>query len=221
MKKLAMSKLDRLNEGLACTPCLARITYLSEPICLKCGKQLETTAEYCEDCAGGGHHFDRGLALFEYQGIAGAVYRFKYKGRREYAEFFGAEISEKLGEDIRRFDPDLLIPVPIHRKRLRSRGYNQATELVKVVSRRLGIPYDDKLIKRVLATPPLKNLKLKERQNYLKKAFKIKRNDVKLNRVIIIDDIYTTGSTINAMAEELRLIGVSKIFFVALSIGKS
>jgi ComF family protein len=210
----------RIGEGLACAACLPRISYLGEPTCLKCGKNSAGDAEFCPDCAERSHHFDRGIALFEYQSIAGAVYRFKYSGRQEYAEFFGAEISQKLADDIRRLKPDCLIPVPIHKKRLRSRGYNQAAELAKVISRHLSIPVDDKLVKRIKVTAPLKNLNLKERQNNLKKAFKIIRNDVKLDRVIIIDDIYTTGSTIDAMAKELRNIGVSKIYFVALSIGK-
>ena len=204
---------------LACPPCLKRVSYLTEPTCLKCGKKIAETAEFCGDCSARSHHFDRGIALFDYQSIAGAIYRFKYKGRQEYAEFFGAEISKRLGADILKLKPDCLVPVPIHKRRLNSRGYNQATELAKVISRHLEIPYDDKLMKRVQATIPLKSLKLKERQNNLKKAFKIVRNDVKLDRVVIIDDIYTTGSTIDAMADEFKRIGVSKVYFVALSIG--
>ena len=210
----------RSGEGLACTTCLSHVAYLADPTCLKCGKKIKDDSEFCEDCAGRSHYFDRGMALFEYKCIADAVFRFKYQGRQEYAEFFGTEISNKLGADILALKPDCFIPVPIHKKRLRNRGYNQATELAKVISRHLQIPMDDKLISRVQETAPLKNLNLKERQNNLKKAFKIISNDVKLKRVIIIDDIFTTGSTIDAMAEELRLVGVSKIYFVALSIGK-
>ncbi|MCL2051584.1 MAG: ComF family protein [Lachnospiraceae bacterium] len=219
---LIKPKNSHCDEGLICVPCYAKLSYLFEPMCMKCGKQLrENEIEYCQDCAERDHLFDRGFALYDYEKIAGAVYRFKYKGRREYADFFGMEISKRLGADILRLKPDCLIPVPLHRKRLRVRGYNQAGELAKVISRTLKIPYDEKLIMRVRATLPLKNLKLKERQNNLKKAFKITGNDVKLDKVVIIDDIYTTGSTIDAMAEELRSIGVSKVYFVALSIGKA
>jgi ComF family protein len=161
------------------------------------------------------------MALFDYQSIAGAVYRFKYKGRQEYAEFFGAEISRRLGREIRLLEPDCLIPVPIHKKRLRIRGYNQAAILAKVISRHLNIPVEDKLISRVRATTPLKKLNRKERQNILKKAFKIVRNDVKLKTVVVIDDVFTTGSTIDAIAAELKAVGVDRVYFVALSIGNS
>jgi ComF family protein len=211
----------RLREGLACTACLAHISYISEPFCLKCGKRLPDEREFCHDCAERSHHFERGLALFEYRSVAGAIFRFKYKGRQEYAEFFGAEISNRLGREIQSLEPDCLIPVPIHRKRLRKRGYNQAALLAQAISHHLQIPVAENLITRVRATTPLKNLNLQERQNNLKKAFKISQNDVKLKAVVIVDDIYTTGSTIDSMAEELKLAGVEKVYFLALSIGRS
>jgi ComF family protein len=211
----------RPREGLACTACLARVSYISEPFCLKCGKHIPDEKEFCHDCTERSHHFERGLALFEYQSVAGAIFRFKYKGRQEYAEFFGAEISKRLGREIQSLKADCLVPVPIHQKRLRKRGYNQATLLAEAISRHLQIPVEEKLITRIRATTPLKNLNLQERQNNLKKAFKILRNDVKLKTVIIVDDIYTTGSTIDSMAEELRLAGIERVYFLALSIGKS
>ena len=91
--------------------------------------------------------------------------------------------------------------------------------LAREVGSRLNIPVNTELIKRVRKTAPMKNLSAKERQNNLKKAFKICHNDVKLSTIIIIDDIYTTGSTIDAMAYELRQTGVKNIYFAALAIG--
>jgi ComF family protein len=211
--------------GLICPACYPKISYLAEPTCLKCGKALSQAGEnaaieFCHDCAVRSHQFDRGLALFEYPCIAGSLSRFKYKGRQEYAEYYGAEIARILGKDILAMNPECLIPVPIHQKRLRSRGYNQATVLAKVISRHLGIPVADKLVARVHATAPLKNMNLEERQDSLKSAFNLMENDVKLGTVMIVDDIFTTGSTIDAIARELRLMGVNRIYFVALSIGK-
>jgi ComF family protein len=210
----------RVGDGLACAACLPRLSYIDEPFCLKCGKKLAESNEYCTDCTERGHLFERGFALYEYPGIAGAVFRFKYKNRQEYAEFFGAEICQHLGREILELEPDCLIPVPIHRKRLQSRGYNQAALLAQAISRRLSIPLEDQLIGRVRATAPLKSLNLAERQNNLKKAFKIMQNDVKLKTVMIVDDIFTTGSTIDEMTEELKSVGVREVYFVALSIGK-
>ena len=112
------------------------------------------------------------------------------------------------------------MPVPIHRSKKNSRGYNQAQVIAAGLGRLLQIPVDDRLIRRVRRTKPMKDLSAAERQNNLKKAFKICRNDVKLNTIIIVDDIYTTGSTIDAMSYELRRAGVKHIYYVALAIGR-
>jgi ComF family protein len=210
----------RVGDGLACAACLPRLAYIGEPFCLKCGKVLPEPIEYCTDCTERGHLFERGFALYEYPSIAGSIYRFKYKNRQEYAEFYGAEICRHLGREILTLAPECLIPVPIHKKRLHSRGYNQAALLAAVLSRRLDIPLEDKLIARVRATPPLKRLNLAERQNNLNKAFNIVENDVKLKKVMIVDDIFTTGSTIDVMAKELKRVGVSEVYFVTLAVGK-
>ena len=111
-------------------------------------------------------------------------------------------------------------PVPIHKKRLRRRGYNQATLFAAALGRELQIPVIDNLISRVENTKPMKMLSGRERQNNLKKAFKIGQNDVKLDTIIIIDDIYTTGSTIDALAREIKKAGVTNIYFIALAIGE-
>ena len=76
------------------------------------------------------------------------------------------------------------------------------------------------MICRAGKTKPLKNLSRFERQNNLKKAFKIRRNDVKLNTIVIIDDIYTTGSTIDAMAKAMQEAGIASIYFITLAIGR-
>ncbi len=211
----------KVSEGLICRGCAPKIKYVTGPACMKCGKMLSSEdLEYCHDCRTGHHIYDRGMALYDYKSIADSIYRFKYKGRREYADFYGEEISRCLGNEIKRMRPDALIPVPVHSKKLRERGYNQATALAKVLSAHLQIPVEDKLVIRQKNTAPQKELNVRERQNNLKKAFKIAPNDVKLNTIVIIDDIYTTGSTIDAMAEELKKTGVDKIYFTALAIGR-
>ena len=111
------------------------------------------------------------------------------------------------------------MPVPVHPSRKRKRGYNQAELLAGVISRRTGIPVRQDLIVRQKKTVPQKELDEKQRQNNLKKAFKIIKNDVKLDTIVIIDDIYTTGSTINAMATMLHIAGISRIYYAALAIG--
>jgi ComF family protein len=149
-----------------------------------------------------------------------SVYRFKYLGRSEYAKFYAADIYERLGDEIRRMDADALIPIPIHPSRQRERGYNQAQELSLEISRLFGIPTYPDIVKRVKKTIPQKELNPQERQNNLKKAFNISSDVVKLNKTILIDDIYTTGSTIDAVASILKSHGVKEVFFITLCIGE-
>ena len=188
---------------------------------MKCGKELgNEEVEYCSDCMRHRHLFDRGRAVFAYTSMSDSIYRFKYKGRREYAAYYAECMAEKLGVWITQRRPDALIPVPIHASKRHIRGYNQAEVLAKELGSILHIPIETNLIKRVRKTSPMKDLSVSERQNNLKRAFKICRNDVKLSTIIIIDDIYTTGSTLNAMSYELRRAGVEHIYFVTLAIGK-
>ena len=206
--------------SLVCETCGGKTAYIKEPYCMKCGKELaEAEAEYCGDCMRHRHLFDRGRAVFAYKSISDSLYRFKYRGRQEYAAYYAACMADRLGEWILQCRPDALVPVPIHPSKRRTRGYNQAEALARELGELLHIAVDTGLIKRVRKTTPMKELSVSERQNNLKRAFKICRNDVKLNTIIIIDDIYTTGSTIDAMSRELRRAGVKRIYFAALAIG--
>ena len=208
------------RKGYVCPQCLGKIKPVNGPVCMKCGKPLSDEEEYCLDCRKKKHLFCRGAAVFEYRSIAIAIYRFKYGGRQEYAFFFGKCMARRLGEQFKRWKADALVPVPIHKSRCHQRGYNQAERLARELSALTGIPVAADLICRVRKTAPMKELSAQERQNNLKRAFKICRNDVKLDTVIIIDDIYTTGSTIDAMSYELRRAGVKRIYFVTLAIGR-
>jgi ComF family protein len=202
-----------------CTECVGKLKLLTPPWCLQCGKKLTHAGEYCEDCRRKKHKYIRGRALYEYGSVKMSVYRLKYGGRAEYADFFGYEISRHLGDFIREVNPDALVPVPLHKKRMRKRGYNQAQLIAEAVGRYTDIPVRNKLLVRVKNTRPLKTLNPSERQNNLKKAFNISENDVKLKTIIIIDDIYTTGSTIDEAAEALKESGVKDIYFITLACG--
>lgn len=202
-----------------CPECLPKLRILVQPYCMKCGKKLQKEGELCKDCAEKGHAFTRGRALYEYESVAASIYRLKYGGRQEYADFFGGELAYYFEDFIRRAAPDAIIPIPLHRKRMCRRGYNQALLLARGMGRKLGIPVMEKVLIRVKNTVPLKLLNPKERQNNLKKAFIIKKNDVKLKTVILVDDIYTTGSTIDEATRTLMACGVEHVYFVALACG--
>ncbi|MBE5826357.1 MAG: ComF family protein [Butyrivibrio sp.] len=203
--------------------CHRQIEYVKGNTCAVCGKPLsgDIYREYCDDCSRIRHVFDMGMSVFRYRTVAGSVYKFKYLGRREYADFYALATRRLLGEKISRLGIEALIPVPMYKEKERLRGYNQACVYAKALSKELGIPVREDVIKRVRNTAPMKELDAAGRRNNLKKAFNIAGNDVKFKCILIIDDIYTTGSTIDEIAHEFRVAGVEKIYFLTLAIGQT
>ena len=203
-----------------CPSCRQRVRYLTAPLCYRCGKKLaDEEAEFCGDCRRRRHLFTAGRALYQYEDIAPALYRFKYGGRREYAVFFGKELARQLGGYIQSLKPDGLVPVPMYAGKRRRRGYNQAELLAKALGRELGIPVYPDLVVRNRNTRPLKELNPEERLNNLKKAFNLRQNGVKLKTIILIDDIYTTGSTMDQVSAVLLADGCQRIYSIVLAIG--
>lgn len=204
-----------------CHDCKKTLGYITEPKCKKCGKPIrQTTQEYCTECDKAKHFYDKGIAMFTYnEAMRKSIYQYKYHNKREYADFYADEICHYLGNEILSWKADAIVPIPLHRTKLRKRGFNQAELLACKVGKKLGIPVRNDIICRHRNTKAQKELGDRERINNLKRAFKMIRNDVKLNTVILLDDIYTTGSTIDAVAKILRETGTSRIYFVSLTIG--
>ncbi len=204
-----------------CSSCIDGFKLISPPWCIRCGKKLMEESTLCSDCENAEHIFTRGRSLYEYASSAMSIYRFKYGGRREYAEYYGEQIAEYLGDFIRKVNPDALVPIPLYKGKLNKRGYNQAEELAKAITKYTGVPTERGLLKRVKNTTAMKMLSRGERRANLKNAFIISRNSVKLRTIIIIDDIYTTGTTLDEAARVFKDAGVDNIFFITLAGGSS
>ena len=165
---------------MLCKSCDKKLEYIKEPICKKCGKQLEIDEqEYCGDCKKYMHVYDSGLGIFAYtDDIKKCIYDFKYNDMKIYAKFFGAKMAERSVDYIKHWDADVIIPVPVSKEKYVKRGYNQAAELAEALGREMGIPVYDNLIIRKVNTKPLKNMSPAERQNSLKKAFILRKDQL-------------------------------------------
>lgn len=206
---------------LICTGCRERLSYIAEPTCKRCGKEiLRKEQEYCGDCARVRHSYTAGKALFAYDEVMKkSVGAFKYKGRQEYSEWYGREMARVYGDQIRRWGAEALIPVPIHKSRYRERGYNQAALLVRSLAKYTGLPADEEALVRIKKTTAQKTLSTKERAKNLQDAFQLSKSVVQYKRIILVDDIYTTGSTADACAGVLREGGVEQVYLLCLCIG--
>lgn len=209
------------REELCCKICRCRLPYVKEPFCLKCGKPLlAEEKEYCRDCAGKKHFYKQGRAAFVYdQTMKRSIAGFKYHGRKEYAAFYAEEILRKCAKQVLAWRAQVLVPIPLHAGRRRKRGYNQAQLLAKELSKRSGIPVDANLLRRQKKTRAQKELTDKERHANLKNAFSLGKSEIPYQRIILIDDIYTTGSTIDEASRVLLEHGAQSVFFLCICVG--
>lgn len=210
------------RQSVACPDCLNQLRVVAAPHCLRCGKTLTSDEEeYCQDCETIPKHYKRGFPVFEYSGaIRDALYDFKYHNQRNYAGFF-AECMEKYhGKRLKALEIDGIVPVPVHKKKRKSRGYNQAELLAKELSKYLNIPmYPDYLVRQI-NTSPQKELSDILRIKNLKNAFKIGQNTVQLDKILLVDDIYTSGATIEACTEILLSEGIQEVYYTSVAIGR-
>lgn len=204
------------EEGI-CGGCIGKIKYIEGDVCAVCGRTVSDNAELCRECAGRKRGFLGGRFPLSYELIGDSVFRFKYANRPEYGAFYAKCIVERWREWIEAVDPDALIPVPLHKKRFNKRGYNQAEILAKEISNLINVPCLPGLVSRVKNTAPQKRFDRKQRQINVKKAFIVNENSVKLSTVIVVDDIFTTGSTIEALSDVLKKAGVKRVYFLTIT----
>lgn len=219
-KVVAASPFDR--EYPICNSCRRTVEYVVEPVCKVCGKPISNErGEFCGDCRKQKHAFIQGKALWIYKGkVKQSIYRLKYGNRREYGIAYAQELVKRYGGWIKKKQIQAIVPIPLHKKRRRQRGYNQAEIIAEEMGRLLRLPVYKNLLIRCVHTRPQKELNDKERKNNLKKAFKMSENNVQLDHILLVDDIYTTGSTMDGAAAALLEAGVSEVYFVSVSIGR-
>ncbi|HEX9628051.1 MAG TPA: ComF family protein [Acidiferrobacterales bacterium] len=209
--------------------------WLLPPECLLCGARLHGRAHFCPGCTadlprltaacpgcalpGPGARlcgrcqrrrprFDAALAAFSYDTpIDRLIIGLKFHGRLMHARALGGLLAERLAapDAVR---PDRLVPIPLHPRRLRSRGYNQALELARPVARRLKLPIDHRCLTRVRATPPQTGLDAAGRARNMRGAFAA-RGDLGGSHIALIDDVMTSGHTADAAAAALKRAGAA------------
>lgn len=208
---------------LICPACAGKLSPVRQPVCKRCGREvLSGRMEYCAACAGRRRSFEAGAALLNYNEVARrSIAAVKYKNKREYLDFYAAAMARRFGRTVSRWDCGVLVPVPIHISRRRERGFNQAEELAERLGRAWNMPVDGTLLVRVKKTAPQRNLDPAERLRNLRDAIAVGERtagDIP-ESVILVDDIYTTGSTVEACARALKAAGVKRVYFVAVCTG--
>jgi ComF family protein len=183
-----------------CAACLESCALIRSPLCRVCGIPFLTAGgddHLCGNCIAKPPCFTaaRGAALFDGP-IRELIHRFKYNGRVQLCRPLALLTARRLRPFTEEFSPDLLIPVPLHIKRLRQRGFNQAVLLGEILAREWRLPLSSGNLRRIRWTEPQINLSAAERIANVRGAFSVNAPSlIKERRIILVDDVYTTGST--------------------------
>jgi ComF family protein len=198
-------------DGAVCDLCWASIHRITPPVCDRCGDPLPSSfaslvsGERCRPCGATAHAVDRSRAIGAYEGrLRAIIHALKYDGRRSIAPHL-ALMLRSAGADLL-IDADCVVPVPLHPRRERVRGFNQADDL----ARALGLPVRP-LLKRTRATQPQVDLPASERARNVRDAFRIARPHDSGLVVVLVDDVSTTGATLEACASMLKAAGAKSV----------
>lgn len=218
---LCNSYIDRNRKYNMCDNCIEKVQWVGVETCHVCGRPLEEEGVYlCPDCIDHERYFDQGFTcaaygLYERKMIAD----FKKSGKLHLARVLGHILYDRIV--IENLDIDGIIPVPIHKKRLKERGFNQTELMGRFLSQRSGWPlWADGLI-RIRQTSAMKKLDKWERRKNMEKVFQVKNPEkIAGKNILVIDDIFTTGATLEECAKALKTVGAQKVYILTIAAGK-
>jgi len=213
---------DRLAQGF-CPGCSSLIAPIPEPACDLCGKGFASetmpAGRVCGQCQMQRPLFDRARSFGLYDGaLAQSIRDFKFKGKRALLPALQELMRQADRKWLSEVRADLVVPVPLHERRLIERGYNQARDLAEPVARQRRIPLLSRVLLRVRDTEPQFGLSWNQRRENLKGAFMVRdRGAVKDKTVLLVDDIMTTGITVTESVKALKKAGAKRVVVLTLA----
>ena len=202
--------------SLLCPACAADLPALPAALCPQCG-DATTLGERCGACLKDPPAFTRTEALFRYEfPVDRLIQALKYGHQLPLAAWLGRQLAERLNAA----DHDLIVPLPLHPSRLQARGFNQSQEIARALSKALGVESNANLLTRTRATPAQAELPLKERGKNVRGAFEC-TGDLGGRRILLVDDVMTTGSTLEACSKALLKIPEAKISIACMAMAHS
>lgn len=203
-------------EGFVCSSCRASVRFIERPFCERCGRpyQGEITNEFeCATCLEANWDFISARSAVLARGHARDILlKYKYNRALWFEPFLANLLIQRAQAELAKSKWDLIVPVPLHPAKERQREFNQAERLAGCLGKACGIPVANRLLRRVLATRTQTRLPRKERLENVKNAFAV-RGKQKLDgeRVVVVDDVFTTGATTSACAKILKAVGAGEV----------
>jgi ComF family protein len=188
----------------ACPECWSKLEPVPRPFCLQCGMPAPAIETRCGPCRRGDHAFDFARSLFLFNdSMRGIIHHLKYSARISLVKPLGPPLRDCVAAE--GFEAKIVVPVPLHRSRARQRGFNQA----ELLARQLGLEMDLRLLKRRKNTPSQTGLSRSQRTLNLSAAFEVR--GAPPETLLVVDDVYTTGSTLHEIAKTLKRAGASRV----------
>jgi ComF family protein len=202
---------------LWCATCQAQAQVINGTVCPHCGRPQQQTL-LCPQCRHSSIAIDgiRSAVIFEGP-LRQAIHHLKYSGRTSLAEPLGSFLIARWQASP--LPADMIVPVPLHQARLRERGYNQSTLLAGPLARASDLPIVEAALQRVKATMPQVALNAAERKANVQDAFEARADLVQGKRILLIDDVCTTGATLEACSHALKRAGAKSVW--ALTLGRA
>lgn len=200
------------SDQVLCPQCLTDLPYYNlENCCQRCARPLDQKSEeiFCLRCHLNPPAFSRTYPIFEYRyPINILIQQAKFSENLTILTVLAKLMVQRLDYQQR---PDVLIPVPLHPKRLRQRGYNQSLELAKIVARGCHLPLNNQICRRIRYTTPQAQLNGRERETNLTNAFQIQNVNPNWQHIALLDDVMTTGTTVHEVATVLLQAGARQV----------
>lgn len=195
-----------------CDACQSKSDLITSPLCPRCGYPLPDANQPCHECQL--HPLKsldsiRSAAFFESGSLRDIIHKFKYND----LYILGKSLASMLATcyTINQMKADIIVPVPLHKSRLKERGYNQSAILAKELARRLQLPVEEKILVRFRKTQSQMSLNANDRQNNVANAFSCRNDLLTAKSVLLIDDVCTTGATLDACATALKASGAKAV----------
>jgi len=198
-----------------CQACQEKVPFLAPPLCEQCGRPIER-AGLCPECQHEPLPLDGVRSCYVYEGtIREAIHRLKFEKDLGLAEILAKALVKTLSHE--HWNIEVITSVPVSSTRMKERGYNQAEMLAVPLALITGIPYKRSLLKRIKESPSQIGLGRKERQENIRDAFVATARASQFSSILVIDDVITTGSTLQSCALALREQGVKQVFGLTLA----
>ena len=205
-----------IEDGLVCVNCRSQVQFIQPPFCDRCGLPFQgaiTTTFECTNCRELDLHFTSARSAVVLKTVVSeAMHAYKYHRAMWFERFLAGLLLQKAIPTLRQQTWDVIVPVPLHATKLREREFNQAARLAKHLGKAINLPVNERILQRVTVTQTQTKLSRADRAKNVRGAFAV-RKDIRLDskKIIVFDDMFTTGATTSDCARALRNAGAAEV----------